>query len=57
MVDMNDKFLDAKKLFQNMFQNVKQIKTKIKIKKKTTRLLWNSTENGTYIKSKHGELK
>lgn len=57
MVDLSYKFLDAKKLFQNMFENVKQIKTNIKVKKKTTRLLWNSTENGTYIKSKHGELK
>lgn len=59
MVDMTEKFLDAKKLFQNMFETSKELlqKGKVKPKKNQGRLLWNSSEKGTYIKKIHGELK
>ncbi len=29
----------------------------LSLRLKYTRLLWNSTDNGTYIKAKHGKLK
>lgn len=58
MVDMTDKFIDAKKLFQNMFATTsRNLKATIKAKNNTGRVLWNSSKQGTYIRSKHGELK
>lgn len=54
--DLN-RFLDSKKMFENWFELLKGKKVTIKPKKTRGRLLWDSSANGTYVKSKHGELK
>lgn len=57
MVEITDKFVDFKKLFQNMFDGGKQTKSKVKPKKNQGKLLWDSSAMGTYVRKKHGELK
>ncbi len=57
MKDDNKGFLDIKNLYKNWFANLAAKKAKVKPKKNQGRLLWNSSERGTYIKKIHGELK
>ena len=56
MVEITDKFMDFKKMFQNMFTNAKDIKMKLKPKKNMGRLLWDSSARGTYIKKIHDKI-